>query len=188
MAKIKKAPAVMPKIKAAPTVTLVTSAVPTKPEIEAILENASDWVSGNLRGIADRLAMCRLRNEPPPEWACNAVRDLADLADVVTNKKILQIGRQLTRYVAVREAHDRDGLTWDEAPRRAAAMLRGTPAEGEPSTMLAAYKEVRKAMRDARVARKAMRDARAYRPALERALDDDNPAGYRWIDLTKTPG
>ena len=42
---------------------------------EAAIENA--WkVSGDLHVIANRLGMCRLRNEPPPAWVHKALRAL----------------------------------------------------------------------------------------------------------------
>jgi hypothetical protein len=145
--------------------------VPTEPDPETVLEDASDWVSGALRGIADRLVMCRLRNEPPTEWTCDALCLLADAAE---GAKPPQVAIQLARYVAVREAHDREGLTWEAAKDRAVEMLRGQPAEAKRDTMWTAYKKVREAMRA------------AYKKKHGTDMPDDDP-GYRWIDPNKTP-
>jgi hypothetical protein len=132
---------------------------------EAEIESA--WrKSGDLRVIADRLAACRLRNEPPPEWVHRAVLDLAN--SKVDTKPYAKQARSLVRYLAVREAHDRKGLSWDEAKEDAAETLRGQRADASPDRMWAEYKKVRKALRAA-------------------GVHDDDP-GYRWIDRrTKTP-
>jgi hypothetical protein len=140
---------------------------PTTPEEqEAAIESA--WrVSGDLHVIADRLAMCRLRGEPPPAWVHKALLDLADAS--VDIKPYAQRARRLVRYIAVREAHDRDGLSWSKATETAAEKLHGWPARGSAETMWKEYKEFRKALTAA-------------------GVDDDDP-GYRWIDLPdKTPG
>ena len=137
-------------------------------EDEAAIEQA--WlVSGSLDIIALRLFECTQRNEPPPSWTWKALRDLAAASRPEGDKRYAQSARRLVRYVAVREAHDHEGLSWSKAAERAAEMLRGWPAEAEAETMWKDYKEVRKALRAA-------------------GVPDDDP-GYRWIDLPdKKPG
>src|SRR5262249_30185207 len=87
------------------------------PEQEAAFEKA--WrESGDLPILADRLAWCRMLSEPPPAWLHKAVLDFADaLVDV---KPYAKQARSLVRYLAVREAHDSEGLSWDDAKVRAA--------------------------------------------------------------------
>jgi hypothetical protein len=135
---------------------------------EVAMEEA--WrVSGDLHVIADRLAMCRLRNEPPPAWVHEALLALADAA--VDIKPYARQARSLVRYVAVREAHDREGLSWEKAKERAAEMLQGQPAEAGPDMMWREYRKVRAALR-----------------AVGAVHGDDDP-GYRWIGLPdKSPG
>ena len=138
---------------------------------EAAIENA--WkVSGDLHVIANRLGMCRLRNEPPPAWVHKALLDLASMS--VDIKPYAKEARSLVRYVAVREAHDRDGVSWKEAKHRAAERLRGQPAEATAETMWNEYKKVRKALRALGVPGPGVLDVQQ--------LDDDDP-GYRWLDL-----
>jgi hypothetical protein len=139
-------------------------ATPDTPDWRAMAEAAIEeaWrKSGDLHVIAVRLSMCRMRNEPPPEWLCKVVHDLAHAS--VDAKPYAKEARSLVRYVAVREAHDRDGVSWKEAKHRAAERLRGQPAEATAETMWAEYKKVRAALRDA-------------------GVSDDDP-GYRWVDL-----
>jgi hypothetical protein len=145
----------MPRVPAVPTVSETE---------EAAFENA--WkVSGNLHVIADRLALGLLRGEVSPvlAWVHKVLLDLATAS--VDIKPYAKQARSLVRYVAVREAHDREGYSWDEAPDRAAELLRGQPAEAGRDWMWEEYCKVRKALRDAGAVR-----------------DDDDP-GYRWIDL-----
>jgi hypothetical protein len=127
---------------------------------EAAIENA--WrVSGDLHVIANRVASCRLRNEPPPAWVHKALLDLADAS--VDIKPYAQEARRLVRYIAVRDAHDHEGLSWEKAKERASEKLRGTPAEAGPDMMWKDYKRVRAALRAA-------------------GVHDDDP-GYRRVDL-----
>jgi hypothetical protein len=133
---------------------------------EAAIEKA--WrESGSLHVIADRLAFCRMRNEPPPEWVHRALLDFANTK--VDGESYAKQARSLVRYVAVREAHDREGLSWEKAAEWAADRLRGESAGASPETMWKEYKKKRKALRAAGVC-------------------DDDP-GYRRIDLSdKAPG
>jgi hypothetical protein len=136
------------------------------------VENAW-WLSGDLNLLAVEVGMCRMRNEPPPEWLHKALLDLAAAseADKPYAKAARRLAPSLVRYVAVREAHDREGLSWDKAPERASERLRGQPAEASPNHMWSEYKRVRKLMRAAGTVR-----------------DDDDP-GYHWIeDPPKSPG
>jgi hypothetical protein len=136
----------------------------TRAADEAAIENA--WrVSDDLRIIAGMIAMCRLRNEPPPAWVEKALFALADTS--VDIKPYAEEARRLVRYVAVREAHDHEGLSWEDAKERASERLRGAPAEASAETMWRDYKLVRKALRAA-------------------GVRDDDP-GYRWIDLPDKP-
>jgi hypothetical protein len=130
-------------------------------EDEAAAEHA--WkVSGDLRVIATTIGFCRLRGEPPPAWAHKALLELAAVS--VNIKPYAKAARSLVRYIAVREAHDREGLTWPSAYVRAAEMLRGEQAEASSSWMEKEYKKVRKAFRDAG------------------AVRDDRDPGYEWVD------
>jgi hypothetical protein len=126
---------------------------------EAAIKNA--WkVSGNLHILANRLGLGLARGEVSPALAW-VHKELLDLANVsVDTKDYAKQARSLVRYVAVREAHDREGLTWDNTWERAAEMLRGQPAAASAETMRAEYKKVRKALRAA-------------------GTSDDDP-GYRW--------
>ena len=140
--------------------------VPTESETgEAAMEQA--WLkSGDLHILADRIGLGLLRGEIPPAlaWVHKALLDLAN--SKVDIKPYSKAARRLVRYIAVREAHDREGLTWEEAPARAAEMLRGEPAAASPDWMWKEYKAMRKAMRDVGAVR-----------------DDDDP-GYSWVDLS----
>jgi hypothetical protein len=130
---------------------------------EAAIEHA--WkVSGDLHVITDRLAMCRMRNEPPPAWVHEAFLELADAS--VDIESYAPEARDLVRYIAVREAHDhgKGKVSWEQAKVLAAEKLRGCPAEAEPEYLWNVYKRIRKAMR-------------AARPNLR----DDDP-GYRTFD------
>ena len=146
----------------------IVSVIPDTHDYEADIENA--WkVSGDLHVIANLLGMCLLRNEPPPAWVHKVLLDLANAS--VDTKPYHKAARSLVRYIAVREAKYRDGVSWKEAKHRAAERLRGQPAAAEAETMWNEYKNVRKALRAAGAVR-----------------DDDDP-GYRWVDLPdKTPG
>jgi len=129
---------------------------------EAAIEHACR-VSGDLHLIANRLGLGLLRGEVSPAlaWVHKALLDLAN--SKVDIKPYAKAARSLVRYVAVREAHDREGLTWDNSWERAAEMLRGEPAAASAETMRAEYKKVRRALRAA-------------------GTSDDDP-GYRWVDL-----
>jgi hypothetical protein len=144
--------------------------VPTESEIEAEAAMEHAWkTSGSLHVLANRLGLGLLHGEVSPAlaWVHKALLELAAVS--VDIKPYAQAARQLVRYVAVREAHDREGLSWEDAKDHAVEVLRGQPAEAERDTMWTAYKEVRKALRDA-------------------GVHDDDP-GYRWVDLPdKTPG
>jgi hypothetical protein len=129
---------------------------------EAATENA--WrVSGDLHIIANRLGLGLLRGEVSPAlaWVHKALLDLANASMDI--EPYARAARSLVRYVAVREAHDREGLTWDNSWERAAEMLRRQPAAASAETMRAEYKKVRKALRAA-------------------GTSDDDP-GYCWVDL-----
>jgi hypothetical protein len=137
--------------------------VPTESEIgEAAMEHA--WkVSGDLHVIANTIGFCLLRDEPPPAWVHKALLDLANAS--IDTKPYAKQARSLVRYVAVREAHDQEGLSWEDAKDRAVEMLRSQPAAANRDWMWKEYMKVRKALRDAGAVR-----------------NDDDP-GYRWIDL-----
>jgi hypothetical protein len=131
---------------------------------EVAIENA--WrESGDLHIIANRLGMGLLRGEIPPAlaWIHRALLDIANVS--VNTKPYAKLARSLVRYVAVREAHYREGLPWERAYERAAEMLRGQPAHASGDWMKKEYERVRKAMRDAGTVR------------------DDDDSGYRWDDL-----
>jgi hypothetical protein len=129
---------------------------------EAAIENA--WlVSGDLNVIIIRLALCRARNEPPPEWVLKALRELACISRPTAEiERYQRDAIRLVRYVAVRDAHDREGLSWEKAKERAAEKLRGAPAAAEADMMWLDYRAVRKTLRAA-------------------GLSKDDP-GYRWSD------
>src|SRR5262249_17807016 len=136
------------------------------PEQEAAFEKA--WrESGDLHILADRLAWCRVLREPPPAWVHKGVLDFADaLVDV---KPYAKHARRLGRDLAVREGHDREGVSWDGAQGGAAGTRRGQPAKASSDRMWTEYKNVRKALRAA-------------------GVRDDDP-GYRRVDLPdKTRG
>lgn len=135
---------------------------------EAAIENA--WrETGNLRVIADRVGLGLLHNEISPSlaWVHKALLDLADAS--VDIRPYAKEAHRLVRYVAVREAHDREGLSWEDAKKRASEKLRDAPAAAGPEMMWKDYKHVRAALRAA-------------------GIGEDDP-GYRWVDLPdKSPG
>ena len=135
-------------------------------EEEAAIENA--WrETGCLHLIADRLALCRLRNEPPPAWLHQAVLGLADNSHPSAEVKRTRRNAVLwARYVAVWEGHHCEGLTWEEAKVWAAERLRG-PAKASAETVWRSYKEVRRVLR-----------------AAGRIRDDDDDPGYRLVSDT----
>jgi hypothetical protein len=138
--------------------------VPTESETdEAVMEHA--WkTSGSLHVLANRLGLGLLRGEVSPALAW-VHRNLLELANSkVDIKPYAKAARSLVRYIAVREAHDREGYSWDDAPIRAAEVLRGAPAEASSGWMWKEYCKVRKAFRDVGAVR-----------------DDDDP-GYCWDD------
>ena len=99
---------------------------------EAAIEHA--WkMSGDLRIIALRVTECRQRNEPPPAWVDEALRDLAD-ASRPADKHYAQNARSLVRYVAVREAPRRTAVGRLLAARRrnAARPTGGGEARDDP--------------------------------------------------------
>jgi hypothetical protein len=128
---------------------------------EAAIERA--WkLSGDLHIIADRLALCRIEGEPPPEWVHRALLAMADASRTPAELRRYREGAvRFVRYAAVWEAHHREGLSWEKAKDRAVEMLRGAPAAADRETMWGDYKKVKAAMRAAGVA-------------------DDDP-GYRWV-------
>jgi len=130
---------------------------------EAAIENASK-MSGNLLILAHRLGLGLVHGEVSPAlaWVHKALLDLATAS--VKTKPYAKTARSLVRYIAVREAHDREGYSWEGAYVRAAEMLRGEPAEASPGWMEKEYKKVRKAFRDAG------------------AVHDDDDPGYCWDD------
>ena len=140
-------------------------AVPTElDDDEAAMEHA--WrVSGDLHIIANRLGLGLLRGEIPPAltWMHKALLDLANAR--MDTRLYAKEARSLVRYVAVREAHDSEGLSWEDAKDRAVEMLQGQPAAANRDWMWAEYCKVRKALRDVGAVR-----------------DDDDP-GYRQIDV-----
>jgi hypothetical protein len=134
------------------------------PENEEALERA--WrTSGDFFILALQVAESRSRNEPPPEWLHKALLEHADHARPTAEIKLYQREAiRWTRYIAVREGHDREGLTWENAAEWAAEQLRDTPSAASPKTMAEEYKRVRKALR-----------------AAHPDLRNDDP-GYRWAE------
>jgi hypothetical protein len=126
------------------------------------------WLkSGDLHVIADRLRQCHLCNEPPPEWVCQALSVLADASPAEAEmQNYARAAVRMVRYVAVREAHDREGLSWEKAYKLAEERLRGYPAAAKDTTMWAEYKAVRKILRE-------------RGQEIGRELEDDDP-GYSW--------
>jgi hypothetical protein len=143
--------------------------VPTESETdEAAIRNT--WkVTGNLHVLADRLGLGLLHGEVSPAlaWVHEALLELANAS--VNTKPYAKTARSLVRYIAVREAHYREGVPWDKAPDRAAEMLRGKPAAAGRDWMEKEYKKVRKALRDAG------------------AVHDDDDHGYRWLPSNDPP-
>ena len=131
---------------------------------EAAIENASK-MSSNLLILAHRLGLGLVHGEVSPAlaWVHKALLDLANAS--IDTKPYAKQARSLVRYVAVREAHDQEGLSWEDAKDRAVEMLRSQPAAANRDWMWKEYMKVRKALRDAGAVR-----------------NDDDP-GYRWIDL-----
>ena len=137
---------------------------PVSDEDEALIEDV--WkTTGNLHVLADRLCLGLQRGEVSPAlvWVHRALLDLANAS--VDIKPYAKQARSLVRYIAVREAHYRDKLPWDEAYAHAAEVLRGWPAGASADWMKKEYTRVRKALRDAG------------------AVRDDDDHGYRWFDL-----
>jgi hypothetical protein len=139
---------------------LAVAAVDTKPYARLMCET-----------LAAAVGMCRLRNEPPQEWLHKALLNFVSESEKATPymKKVRSLARSLVRYVAVREAHDREGLPWEAAAERASEMLRGQPARASSNQMWAEYKRVRGLMRTAGTVRDAV------------------DPGYSWIDGPPKP-
>jgi hypothetical protein len=120
-------------------------------EEEAAIEKL--WrESGNLHILADRVGMSIQRGKPPPKWVHRVLLNLADTSRPAAEVKRLQRNAvRFARYVAVREAHDREGLSWEDAREYAAKKLRGHPAEASADYMWKEYKAMRAALRKAGV-------------------------------------
>ena len=130
-------------------------------EDEALMEDVYR-TTGNLHVLADRLCLGLQRGEVSPALAW-VHKHLLGLANASVNiKPYRRLALRQVRYLAVREAHDREGYTWEEAPDRAAEVLRGQPAAAGRDWMWKEYLEYRKALRAA-------------------GVPDDDP-GYRWVD------
>jgi hypothetical protein len=126
-------------------------------------------VSGNLHILADRLGLGLARGEVSPAlaWVHKALLERAEASrPKAETKRIGQDAVKRARYVAVREAHDREGLLWENAYARAAELLHGQPAGASAETMRRDYKEMRKSLREA-------------------GVRNDDP-GYRWVDTDKS--
>jgi len=116
------------------------------PDDEAILEQA--WkASGDLTLIALEIGDCRRRNVAPPAWVHRALLDLATTA--IDTAPYHKAARDLARYMAVRDAHDVEGLSWEKAKQRAAERLCGGPAAAGADHMWASYKSVKQKLRAA---------------------------------------
>ena len=102
-----------------------------------------------------------LHRQPPALWVTEAACSLATKHRTkghVTRALNATIRRM--RYEAVRDAHGggpkRGGLKWTAAYRRAAETLEQTRARGKPPTMEAAYKKVKRELRQGRFGRYAV--------------------------------
>jgi hypothetical protein len=133
-------------------------------EEEACLEE--EWRrSGRLHCLADRLGLGLLSGEVSPAlaWVHKALLDVANGS--IDTKPYAKQAVSLVRYLAVREAHDRDGLSLTKAAESASKKLRGWPAGAAPGTMKKEYKLFRKALRAAGI-----------------IAERDKDSGYRWVE------
>jgi len=101
--------------------------------------------------FAEALTRACLHRQPPPEWVHEAGWVLATKRRGKEHaKRAREAAVRLQRYLAVRDAHKRDGLSWERAKDRAAEVLASTSAAAEPDTMWKVYKQVNKDLKSGR--------------------------------------
>src|SRR5262249_29401447 len=102
--------------------------------------------------VAEALTWARLHRQPAPEWVDEALWVLATKRRGKEHAKhAREAAARLARYQAVRDAHYKDGLGWNQSYERAAEVLADLPwAAAESGTMKKAYLQVLKDLRSGR--------------------------------------
>jgi hypothetical protein len=91
-----------------------------------------------------------LHRQPSPQWLDEAVWILAANRRTAEHaKRADERAAHFMRYQAVRDVKG-PGVSWEQATERAAEILAGTGAEGEPKTMWESYKLVKRDLREGR--------------------------------------
>jgi hypothetical protein len=111
------------------------------------------WLAtGDPWAVAEAMTLTTLHRQAPPAWLDDAVWALAVKRRTKLHaKRARQAHVRFMRYLAVRDAHHLDGLSWEDARVRAAEIYANNPdAAAEPDQMWKAYKRVKKDLRKGR--------------------------------------
>jgi len=100
--------------------------------------------------VSEAAILVHLHRQPLPRWLTEAVAMLADdRRGKAHAKRALEAAADSMRYQVVRDLNQ-DGETWEQAYALAADALAQTRARGSEHTMEAAYKRVKRALREGR--------------------------------------
>jgi len=117
------------------------------------------FLAGVTPAIAEAADVCRLYDQPPPEWLCQAIGDLVQQRRTPAEaKRSLEDEVHYARWDMVRECRER-GLeqkksgddsvgTWERAYEKAADLLAKTAAAGTPERMAKSYMKVERDFRE----------------------------------------
>jgi hypothetical protein len=110
------------------------------------------WLAtGDPSAVAEAQTLTRVHRQEIPAWLDDAVWSLADkLRGKAHVKRTQEAVIRFTRYEAVRDAHELDGLSWEKACERAAEVLANTPAAAESERMWKVYKRVKNDLKKGR--------------------------------------
>ena len=110
------------------------------------------WLAtGDPSPVAEAQTLTRVHRQVIPAWLDDAVSSLANKRRTKKHaKRELEARIRFMRYKAVRDAHERDGLSWEKAKEHAVKVLVNTEAVGSSETMWDAYKQVKKDLKEGR--------------------------------------
>ena len=110
------------------------------------------WLAtGDPSAVAEAQTLTRVHRQVIPAWLDDAVSSLANKRRTKKHaKRELEARIRFMRYKAVRDAHERDGLSWEKAKEHAVKVLVNTEAVGSSETMWDAYKQVKKDLKEGR--------------------------------------